>query len=502
MPEMEVFGFNTAGWLAKASQIEESRIEQGDGPIGTIAIVGSDGSVAGVAETFAEDLSEWQVARIKQAAGQVFETVLPSGPLWVVALPIPRGEEVHGGYLGPSPYGLARDFVGAVFRFEQILRCKKLVVVFDGASKDEKLGALVGLEVGSYLYKDPNRNRLPPLVIGGCTSKLIEDARSIGASINLARHLVNTPANLLDPTSYAEVTKQLFKGSSHTKVEVWDFETCKKEKLNLLCAVGQASEHKPCLIHIKYRPKIGRKKSSVAYVGKGITFDSGGLDIKPADGMRLMKKDMGGSASILGLAYWLDRVGFDHPADFYLAVAENAISGNAFRPGDVLKAKNGISVEIDNTDAEGRLVLADALCVAAAGSGKEQPKQIINLATLTGAMRVALGVRIAGMFSNSDDLADQLADAAYALGEPMWRMPLYGPYRDLLNSTAADMSNSGGRFGGAITAALFLERFVNDIPWAHLDIFTWADRQEGCWLEPGGSGQGVQLLIGFIQGKR
>jgi leucyl aminopeptidase len=501
MPEMEILGFDTNGWLARASITDSAAFATGEGALGTIAIIGENGTAEGVAEAFAEDLAPWQYERLRSSNNQVYEAALQSGPIWLVPLAKPSEPGIHDGYLDQSRYCLARDMVGSVFRYEQTARCKKLVVVFHGASKEEKLGALVGLELGSYTYKDPNRKRLPELFILGCSQKMIDEARAIGVATNLARHLVNSPANLLNPTTYSEIAQQLFQRSPQTKVQVWDSERCQKENMNLLCAVGQAAEHQPCFIHLRYRPKSGRKKSTVAYVGKGITFDSGGLDIKPSSGMRLMKKDMGGSAAVFGLAYWLDRSGYDHPSDLYLAVAENAVSAAAFRPGDVIKARNGVSVEIDNTDAEGRLVLADALCVATEEKNKERPKQVINLATLTGAMRVALGQKIAGYFANDDDLADQIADAAFAHGEPAWRMPLYQPYRDQMNTTVADLMNSGGRFGGAITAALFLERFVHGLPWGHLDIYTWSERPEGYCIEPGGNGQGVQMLIGFVQGK-
>ncbi|MEK7357338.1 MAG: leucyl aminopeptidase family protein, partial [Bdellovibrionota bacterium] len=255
----------------------------------------------------------------------------------------------------------------------------------------------------------------------------------------------------------------------------------------------------PCLVHLSYRPKMKTADARpIAIVGKGVTFDSGGLDVKPSSGMRWMKKDMGGSAASVGLAYWAVTSGLPLPLDIYLSLAENAIGGASFRPGDVITARNGTTVEIGNTDAEGRLVLADALDVAV--TRKEMPAAVINIATLTGAIKVGLGADIAGLFSNNDSLATEIEEAGRRTGDLSWRMPLFQPYKSMLRSTFADTNNcSDGGFGGAITAALFLEMFVKDVPWAHLDIYAWKDGSGGPYAESGGNGQPIQALASVLE---
>ncbi|MFN8945511.1 MAG: leucyl aminopeptidase family protein, partial [Pseudobdellovibrionaceae bacterium] len=268
-------------------------------------------------------------------------------------------------------------------------------------------------------------------------------------------------------------------------------------------AVGKGAENPPCFIHIRYRPvKMNKNSRPIAFVGKGITFDTGGLDIKPSTAMRLMKKDMGGAASVLALAYWVDQMKYDRPCDFYLALAENGVDGKAFRPSDVIVSKAGYSVEIDNTDAEGRLVLADALCVAVNQVKKDEPEFVIDVATLTGAIKVALGAEVAGLFSNNNSLADELLKSSERFDDQMWRMPLVSKYFQNLSSPFADFKNSADGFGGAITAALFLEKFVQGKNWAHLDIYAWADRANGAITSAGGNGQAVQALIGFLKNRQ
>ncbi|MCA9582724.1 MAG: leucyl aminopeptidase family protein, partial [Myxococcales bacterium] len=209
----------------------------------------------------------------------------------------------------------------------------------------------------------------------------------------------------------------------------------------------------------------------VTLVGKGIVFDTGGLDLKPSSNMRLMKKDMGGAANMLGLAHMIMDAGLDVRLRVLIPSAENAVSGNAFRPSDILQSRKGITVEVGNTDAEGRLVLADALALA----DEEGPEIIVDLATLTGAARVALGTDLPALFCNDDALAKEILAGSDKAGEPLWRMPLHQPYKKLLDSRIADMNNvSSGGFGGAITAALFLEHFIDKgIPWAHIDTMAW-----------------------------
>ena len=320
-------------------------------------------------------------------------------------------------------------------------------------------------------------------------------------AINIARHLVNLPPNILNPETYATEVESTFKNQG-LSVEVWKDERLKKENMNLLRAVGQGSEFSPRLVHLKYRPKFQNDKikaKPIAFVGKGITFDTGGLDIKPANGMRLMKKDMGGSAAILGLCYWASATEYAYPLDFYLSIAENSVDEKAFRPSDVIVARSGASVEIHNTDAEGRLVLADALDVAIKQQGPNEPLLVINVATLTGAIKVGLGTEVAGLFCNHDLLSDMLFESGREQNDLCWPMPLFQSYRNQLRSQFADMSNcSDSGYGGAISAALFLESFIGDKPWAHLDIYAWREGISGAFSESGGSGQSVLMLSNFL----
>jgi leucyl aminopeptidase len=239
----------------------------------------------------------------------------------------------------------------------------------------------------------------------------------------------------------------------------------------------------------------------VALVGKGVCFDTGGLGIKPDAGMKLMKKDMGGSASIVGIAHWLSESGSDVACDLYLALAENAVDAHSFRPGDVLTARNGLTVEIHNTDAEGRLVMADVMDVATNKQIDSAPVALIDLSTLTGAMRVAVGTEIAGMFANNDGLADLALSSGQKAGDPAWRIPLWDNYKAQLKSSFADLANaSDSGFGGAITAALFLQKFLkHQIPWLHFDLYCWSDRANGAIGDSGGNGQGVQMMVRLLE---
>ncbi|MGE4132628.1 MAG: M17 family metallopeptidase [Bdellovibrionales bacterium] len=359
---------------------------------------------------------------------------------------------------------------------------------------------VMGLELALYRYRRVRSSEEPAFKIElaakgkPVSMKTLEAALASAQAVNLARHLVNLPPNQLYPKSYADFVSGIFAGVKGCKVEVWDEKRLKKENMRLLMAVGRGSQHKPRLVHIRYRG--GGTKPLVALVGKGITFDSGGLDIKPSSGMRLMKKDMGGSAAVAGAALWTVLTGAKCNVDFYLALAENSVSGRSFRPSDVVTSRRGLSVEIHNTDAEGRLVLADALDVAV--SQKPPPKAVVDVATLTGAIKVALGSSVAGLFSNQVGLRQKLQSGGQQVGELMWAMPLVQKYQSQMRSNFADMVNSVDGFGGAITAALFLEKFVGEVPWAHLDIYAWKDGPEGALLEAGGSGQGVLSLVEFL----
>ncbi len=413
------------------------------------------------------------------------------GPIWIVKLEIPQNRE-HQGQFQVSPFTAARDVMGSIYR--ELSGFENIHIKYTGKESQEFAGLICGIEIAQYRFKNywPKRNlekKNFSMSAKGIkdAKKVFQKAKTLGESVNLSRHLVNLPPNILQPKSYAALIKELFK-NTRCKVEVWDEEKLKKENHHLHVAVGQASENPACLVKISYRHDKNKKHYS--FVGKGITFDSGGLDIKPASGMRDMKKDMGGSASVVALAYYLCQTNKKINADFYLAIAENAISDEAFRPGDIYSTRNGKTVEIHNTDAEGRLVLCDTLTLAQ----ESKPEWIMDLATLTGAIKVALGETTPGLFCNNDKLAKQVLASSQATGDNCWRMPLDPSQRIKLKSDVADLINAHEGFGGAVTAALFLEAFINNTPWAHFDIYAWTGSPSGALSEKGGSGQLVQCL--------
>jgi leucyl aminopeptidase len=265
--------------------------------------------------------------------------------------------------------------------------------------------------------------------------------------------------------------------------------------MNLFLGVAQGSAEEPQLVRISWEPAKGGGKP-VALVGKAITFDSGGLSLKTAQGMEDMKTDMAGAAAVIAAMRVVASVKPPFPVRAYFGACENLPSGTAYKPGDVIVGKSGTSVEVLNTDAEGRLVLADVLAWAV----EEKPAAVIDLATLTGAILVALGPWTAGLFSNDDQLADQLLESAKAAGEAVWRMPLPPEMEELIKSPIADLKNTGGRWGGSINAALFLQHFVEKVPWAHLDIAGPAsiDKERG-YNARGATGAGVRLLVEWIR---
>ena len=302
---------------------------------------------------------------------------------------------------------------------------------------------------------------------------------------------MNRPAGDLGPNALEAEAKRIAKAHK-AEVTVTAGEPL-ETGYPLIHAVGKAAtrEHAPRLIELEWGDP---RHQRVAIVGKGITFDTGGLDIKPSTGMRLMKKDMGGAAHALALAELIMAAHLPVRLHMLVAAAENSISGNAMRPGDIIKSRKGITVEIDNTDAEGRLVLADALTKAI----EDKAELIIDFATLTGAARVALGPDLPAMFSNDDSVAIGLLAASKAATDPLWHMPLWAPYMEMLDSDIADTSNSGGGFAGAVTAALFLQKFVPDnVPWVHLDTFAWRPSSKP-GRPKGGEALGLRAVFGYL----
>jgi len=307
----------------------------------------------------------------------------------------------------------------------------------------------------------------------------------------LTRDLINTPTNDMGPPELAGAAVELADAFG-ASCEVIEGDALLASNYPLIHTVGRASASAPRLIDLRWGDTAAPR---VTLVGKGVCFDTGGLDLKSAANMLLMKKDMGGSAHVLGLARLIMATGLKVRLRVLVPAVENAVSGNAFRPSDILNSRKGLTVEIGNTDAEGRLVLADALTEAST----EQPDLVIDFATLTGAARVALGTDVPALFVNDDGLADDFAKAAEAARDPLWRLPLWAPYNDLLKSDIADINNTGSTpFGGAITAALFLQRFVGDgIKWAHIDLMAW-NRSAKPGHPKGGEAMGLRAAYRLI----
>ena len=315
-----------------------------------------------------------------------------------------------------------------------------------------------------------------------------------GDATVFARDLVNAPANDVHPSHLARVAAEVARAGG-LEVTILDRAECKKLGMGAFLGVAAGSEQPPKFIHLAYTP-TGRARKRVAVIGKGITFDSGGLDLKPADGMLRMKNDMSGAAAVLGIMRALPKLGPDVEVHGLIAATENMPSGSAIRPGDVLRAMNGTTIEIGNTDAEGRLTLADAMSYAVS---RIQPDEIIDMATLTGACVVALGPLCSGLFANDPALAGRVLAAAERAGERVWQLPLIDEYRDGLKSDVADLNNVGPRGGGAITAGLFLREFAGGKPWAHLDIAgpAYVDK-DGPLGGRGGTGVGVRTLLTYL----
>ncbi|MBI3440481.1 MAG: leucyl aminopeptidase family protein, partial [Proteobacteria bacterium] len=274
-------------------------------------------------------------------------------------------------------------------------------------------------------------------------------------------------ANDLGPEELARASQTLAKKFKKTSISIIVGEDLLKKNYPAVYAVGKGSPRKPCFIDIHWGDK---KHPLVTLIGKGVCFDTGGLNLKPGNAMVLMKKDMGGAAHVLGLAQMIMSQKLPVRLRVLIPTVENSTGGNSYRPGDILATRKGISVEVGDTDAEGRIILADALTTACAG----HPALIIDFATLTGAARVALGPDLPAMFSNDDAVAEALLQSSKKTEDPLWRLPLWQPYKDMLQSKVADTNNIGGNYAGAITAALFLEKFVDKkIPWVHIDTFAW-----------------------------
>jgi leucyl aminopeptidase len=320
--------------------------------------------------------------------------------------------------------------------------------------------------------------------------KALKSRNAIADGINLARELVNEPPNVLNPETFAKRAAAL--KDVGVDVEILGEKALKKLGMRALLGVGVGSQYESQVVIMRWNGAKDAKAQPIAFIGKGVTFDTGGISIKPAGGMEDMKGDMAGAACVTGLMHALAARKAKVNAIGVIGLVENMPDGKAQRPGDIVTSMSGQTIEIINTDAEGRLVLADVLWHTQATF---KPRFMINLATLTGAIMVALGQEHAGLFSNNDELSDRIFAAGKSTGERVWRMPLDPAYDKIIDSKFADVKNSGGRFAGSITAAQFLQRFVNDCPWAHLDVAGTAMAANQTEINRSwGPGWGVRLL--------
>jgi leucyl aminopeptidase len=347
--------------------------------------------------------------------------------------------------------------------------------------------------LGAYAFERYKKRKRPAPKLAPPEGADMAEAQRIVSAAWLVRDLVNTPTNDMGPDALHAAAEKVARENGAVFEAIVGDELI-AQNYPLIHAVGRAAAQPPRLLHLSWGDAGAPR---LALVGKGVTFDTGGLDIKPSAGMRLMKKDMGGAAHALALAQAVMQSGLKVKLDVYLAVVENAISADAFRPGDVIASRKGPTVEIDNTDAEGRLILADALTRAC----EEEPVLLLDFATLTGAARTALGPDLPPFFTGDDALAAELAQASIETADPIWRMPLWDAYEGDMDSSIADMKNTGdGAFAGAIFGALFLRRFVNVASWAHFDVYAWAPREKPSRPQ-GGEAQALRACLKVIKAR-
>jgi leucyl aminopeptidase len=364
----------------------------------------------------------------------------------------------------------------------------------DGMAMDPQAAAL-SWSLGAYLFDAYKaRGRVPAeLLLTQCPEA--ERGLAVAEASAAVRDLVNTPAEAMGPAHLEQTVKLLAKAHKGSKVKVIAGEALLKQNFPAIHAVGRAAaaDRQPRLIELTWGDA---KAPLLSIVGKGVCFDSGGLDIKPADGMRLMKKDMGGAANAIGLAMLVMALKLPVRLQLLIPAVENAISGNAFRPGDIFRTRSGQTIEIGNTDAEGRVILCDALTYAS----ESKPDLIIDLATLTGAARVALGAELPALFTRDVELGRQLTDLGLQERDPLWPLPLWQGYQVLIDSPIADISNTGSSpLAGAITAALFLERFIPaQQAWMHIDLFAWNPLPRP-GRPVGGEAQTIRTLISWLE---
>ena len=430
-------------------------------------------------------LDEWRANAGPEASTWIASTGFSAKPGSTCLVPGRRGKLARvlvGVDTGDDPWALARvpDAVPGGSYHLDLTWCSRRL---------ER--AALGWALAAYRFDRYKTATSPAARLFPGTTAAATSARVLARAVARVRDLINTPACDMMPKDLAAAVSELanMRGAD---LRVVTGEALLDEGYPAIHAVGRASSHRPRLIDLTWGDA---RAPRLTLVGKGVCFDSGGLDIKPASGMRLMKKDMGGAAHAIGLADLVMSNALPVRLRLLVPAVENAIAGNAYRPGDVIATRKGLTIEVDNTDAEGRIVLSDALTD---GAGDE-PDLMLDFATLTGAARIALGAELPAMFSNDEAVANGIADAGRDVHDEVWRMPLHAPYRELIESKVADIMNGSGQpYGGAITAALFLQEFVPDeIPWAHFDIMAWTARAKPA-RPVGGEAMALRAVFEFL----
>jgi leucyl aminopeptidase len=397
-----------------------------------------------------------------------------------------------------------RRLAGVLVRSLKPKGIRSVALLIDTPNGDEYVtpaieGAVLGAWEADKYKSDPRKNEKKierfALIVPGVTHNAIQSAlergRVIAEAQNLTRDLVNEPANKLVPHDLAQVAKKMA-GEFGLECEILDQDSMTKLGMGALLGVAQGSTNPPFLIVMKYRPASPSGNTHLALVGKGVTFDTGGISIKPSDGMEKMKYDMAGAAAVIGAMRAIAQLKPPITITGYVPTVENMLNGNAQRPGDIVTSLSGKTIEVLNTDAEGRLILADAITYA----NRNGATHIVDAATLTGAIGVALGHHNIGAFTNNEEFLQRFLKAARAAGEKTWQLPMDEEYKDYLKSAFADLPNIGGRYGGSITAAWFLREFADPTPWVHLDIASTAWLDDGkAWLSKGPTGVAVRSFV-------
>jgi leucyl aminopeptidase len=473
-----------------------------------VAELESDAMVAGI---FTDGILGPTLAELDAAAGGLVTQLVARKEITGKQADVTRllsppglqtGELVVVGLGDRSTFGQAQAVHAAGAAAKQLAARQRNTVVFcfdgdwdDAMTSAAVSGAMTGCH-GQDLYRSERKLHVFRDVLWcSASSQAVAEGVVLGECVNLVRRLVNEAPSVMTPARLAEEATGLA-ATFGLEIEVWDEKRLQQERCGALLAVARGSAHPPRLVTIKYQGS-DETDTPIALVGKGVTFDSGGYSLKPTDAMKTMKGDMAGAATVLGTLVAVARLRLPINVVGYMGLVENMVSGDSYKLGDVLTSRHGKTIEVLNTDAEGRLVLADVLDVAVT----QGASRLVDLATLTGACVVALGTDVAGLMANDQSWCDEFLAAAQTCGEPVWQLPMFAEYAEQISSDVADIKNIGeGRWGGAITGAKFLEHFVAQRPWVHVDIAgpSFAEKAKA-WLDAGGTGCLLRTLIQLLR---